>query len=208
MKILNLYAGIGGNRKLWGNEHKITAIENNPEIANIYQDFFPDDTVVVGDAHQYLLDHHKEFDFIWSSPPCQSHSRLNTCAINTPKFPDMMLYEEILFLGNNYYKGKWVVENVIPYYEPLVQPKQKMDRHLFWANFTIHKKEYKKEISIKFQKVSGRFGINLRKYKISNKRQILRNLVNPKVGLDILNYAIERIDNSKTKQASIFERIT
>jgi len=25
MKILNLYAGIGGNRKLWGNDHEITS---------------------------------------------------------------------------------------------------------------------------------------------------------------------------------------
>lgn len=31
MKILNLYAGIGGNRKLWGNEHQITADEISKE---------------------------------------------------------------------------------------------------------------------------------------------------------------------------------
>lgn len=35
MKILNLYAGIGGNRKLWGNEHEITAVELDPDIAAI-----------------------------------------------------------------------------------------------------------------------------------------------------------------------------
>ena len=77
MKILNLYAGIGGNRKLWGDEHEITAIENNEEIAKIYQDFFPKDKVIIADAHQYLLDHFQEFDFIWSSPPCPTHSRVN-----------------------------------------------------------------------------------------------------------------------------------
>ena len=79
MKILNLYAGIGGNRKLWtpnSDEHEITAIENVPEIAKIYQDFFPNDKVIITNAHQYLLEHFKEFDFIWSSPPCPSHSRL------------------------------------------------------------------------------------------------------------------------------------
>jgi len=27
MKILNLYAGIGGNRKLWGDQHQVTAVE-------------------------------------------------------------------------------------------------------------------------------------------------------------------------------------
>ena len=81
MKILNLYAGIGGNRKLWGDNHKITAVELRPEIAAIYQDFFPNDRVIVGDAHQYLQEHYAEFDFIWSSPPCQSHSKLRgiTC---------------------------------------------------------------------------------------------------------------------------------
>jgi DNA (cytosine-5)-methyltransferase 1 len=32
MKILNLYAGIGGNRKLW-NDMPVTAIENDKAIA-------------------------------------------------------------------------------------------------------------------------------------------------------------------------------
>ena len=81
MKILNLYAGIGGNRKLWGNDHEITAIELRPEIAAIYQDFFPNDHVIVGDAHLYLLEHYREFDFIWSSPPCQTHSRIRACGV-------------------------------------------------------------------------------------------------------------------------------
>ena len=100
MKILNLSAGIVGNRKLRGDEHEITAVENVPEIAKIYQDFFPNDKMVIGDAHQYLLDHYEEFDFIWSSPPCPSHSRIRkaTHHQNKPIFPDMKLYEEILFL--------------------------------------------------------------------------------------------------------------
>ena len=69
MKILNLYCGIGGNRKLWGNKYNITAIENIEKIADVYKNSFPQDTVIVTDAHEYLLDHYKEFDFIWSSPP-------------------------------------------------------------------------------------------------------------------------------------------
>ncbi|KKN62897.1 hypothetical protein LCGC14_0507500, partial [marine sediment metagenome] len=116
MKILNLYAGIGGNRKLWPAEHEVTAIENNKEIAEIYQDFFPNDKVIVTDAHQYLLKHYKEFDFIWSSPPCPTHSQLRKGLSMEygakAVYPDMKLYEEILFL-QGYFKGKWVVENVI-----------------------------------------------------------------------------------------------
>ena len=98
MKILNLYAGIGGNRKLWGDEHEITAVENVPEIAKIYQDFFPKDKVIITDAHEYLLQHFKEFDFIWSSPPCPSHSRVRKITIHPTIYPDMKLYGEILLL--------------------------------------------------------------------------------------------------------------
>ena len=144
MKILNLYAGIGGNRKNWGDEHEITAVENIPEIAKIYADFFPKDKVVIEDAHQYLLDHYKEFDFIWSSPPCPSHSRSRFWGMNRgyePIFPDMKLYEEILFL-THYFKGKWVVENVVSFYEPLIPPK-KVGRHYYWANFQISEVESK-----------------------------------------------------------------
>ena len=97
MKILNLYCGLGGNRKLWGDRHEITAIEREPEIAKIYQDFFPNDKVLVVDAHQYLLEHFEEFDFIWASPPCPSHSHIRkelgveASGQNKPVYPDMKL---------------------------------------------------------------------------------------------------------------------
>ena len=74
MKILNLYCGLGGNRKEWGNEHEIVAVELNKDIATIYKDLYPNDTVIVADAHEYLQEHFNEFDFIWASPPCQTHS--------------------------------------------------------------------------------------------------------------------------------------
>ena len=125
LKILNLYTGIGGNRKLWTGDIEVTAVEIVPEIAKIYQDFFPNDIVIVTDAHQFLLEHYKEFDFIWSSPPCPSHSRMrqlkNNCDESEKKYPDMKLYEEIIFL-QSYFEGKFVVENVISFYEPLIKP--------------------------------------------------------------------------------------
>ena len=51
------------------------------------------------------------------------------------KYPDMKLYEEILFL-QHFFKGKWVVENVVPYYKPLIEPIVN-GRHAYWANFDI-----------------------------------------------------------------------
>jgi len=205
MKILNLYAGIGGNRKLWtpnGNEHEITAVEYNQEIADVYKEFFPNDKVIVADAHEYLLKHFKEFDFIWSSPPCQSHSVCNHFLKGQGifRFPDMKLYEEIIFL-KHFFKGKWVVENVKPYYEPLIKP-QKIGRHCFWANFEI------KEIIVDYQigtmnrnasKKTQRKAIireaqipelidlhGLKNFKLKNKRQVLRNCVLPKIGKHII----------------------
>ena len=194
MKVLNLYAGIGGNRKLWTNNHEITAIEINSEIANIYRDLFPQDKVIVADAHQYLLEHFFEYDFIWSSPPCQTHSsfRQNICVRfrgTKPEYPDMRLYQEIIFLQNNF-KGKWLVENVRPYYKPLIMPTIELQRHLFWSNFEIKHADFKKEKIRTFQikDLEEIHGFKLSGYNLPNKRQVLRNCVLPELGSHILNF--------------------
>ena len=144
IKILNLYACLGGNRYKWNevcDNISVTAVEIDPEAARLYQERFPNDKVIVADAHQYLLDHYKDFDFIWSSPPCPSHSRArywNSSNYNTKTkavYPEMNLYQEVLFL-KHYFKGKYVVENVIPYYKPLIEAK-KRGRHLYWTNFNL-----------------------------------------------------------------------
>jgi DNA (cytosine-5)-methyltransferase 1 len=203
MKILNLYAGIGGNRLLWGNDHEITAVENVQAIADIYHDYFPKDTVIVADAHQYLLDHYKEFDFIWSSPPCPTHSRGRyAIALGTdhekhpdkqlPVYPDMELYQEILFL-RHYYKGLWVVENVISYYNPLIPP-QEIAQHYFWSNFLIRPKTSKSRGHYdSVEKLMKRKGFDLTKYKGVDKRKLLRNCVEPETGLHILKLALNPI---------------
>lgn len=137
MKILNLYACLGGNRYKWGEEHDITAVEWDEELARLYQERFPNDKVIIADAHQYLLDHYKEYEFIWSSPPCPTHSRFNV-SMKTKrkmKYPDMALYQEIIFL-QYYYDGKYVVENVIPFYDLLIQG-HKRNRHIYWTNFNM-----------------------------------------------------------------------
>lgn len=195
MKVLNLYAGIGGNRKLWKNV-MVTAVEIDPVLAEIYAKTFPQDNVVVGDAHQYLLDHHKEFDFIWTSPPCQSHSsfRQNICVRfrgTLPVFPDMRLYQEILFLQYNA-SCSWVVENVKPYYSPLIVPNAALNRHLFWSNFPISACNTESAIKIRFAQIPDlqeALGFDLKQYSLKNKRQILRNCVDPKLGRHILEEA-------------------
>ncbi len=102
MKILNLYACLGGNRYKWDEvaDIEVTAVELDPELARLYQERFPQDKVIVTDAHQYLLDHYSEFDFIWSSPPCPTHSKARFARreTTTTEYPNMKLYREILFL--------------------------------------------------------------------------------------------------------------
>ena len=200
MKILNLYACLGGNRYKWGDEHEITAVEWDEELARLYQERFPNDTVIVTDAHQYLLDHYKEFDFIWSSPPCPTHSRARgwNTKLET-KYPDMRLYEEIILLETvakgevPRFKGKYVVENVIPYYQPLI-PAYKRNRHLYWTNFKLanvltQRKnpeigQAKKEID----KWCEFHDYDFRKYKGKQSVQkIARNLVDYEAGKTILN---------------------
>jgi Site-specific DNA methylase len=207
VKILNLYSGIGGNRALWGSEHDITAVEVNTQIAQIYHDRFPHDKVICEDAHKYLLEHYKEYDFIWSSPPCQSHSKIRFhVGVGVKRFkniyPDMSLYQEIILLQNNN-PCLWVVENVNPYYEPLVKPNAHLQRHLFWANFTIPYVYFQQENLRDKNKVSqmeALHSVDLSAYKISNKRQILRNCTPVDVGAYVLNCAIESLEDTQGLQ--------
>jgi len=208
-RILNLYACLGGNRYKWDEVHdnlEITAVELDPELAKLYQERFPNDKVILTDAHEYLLKHYKEFDFIWTSPPCPTHSRFNV-SMKTKremKYPDMKLYEEILLL-DNFFKGKYVVENVIPYYEPLIQAKQR-DRHLYWTNFNLPNNLNGRK-NPDFSRVKDVVGVmskfhdyDFRKYKGEQRlNKIARNLVDYEAGKTILEtvFGIERKENIK-----------
>lgn len=201
MRILNLYAGIGGNRKLWGGEHEVVAVEHDPAIAAIYKDHFPNDTVIVGDAHQYLLEHFEEFDFIWSSPPCPTHSRVRkaTTHQNPPVFPDMKLYEEILLL-QGYFKGKWVVENVVAWYQPLIKPFEYKE-HYYWSNFVIagNEKRANRGHDAGNEALQEIKGFDLSKYKGVDKTKLLRNAVEPEAALFIFNCAFKDKQEDVTK---------
>ena len=197
MKILNLYCGIGGNRKLW-DDIDITAVELDNKIAEQYKVLFPNDKVIVADAHEYLLDHYKEFNFIWSSPPCQTHSRTNYFTQHIrkrPKYPDMKLYQEIIFL-DKFFKGKYCVENVIPYYEPLIKAQQ-IGRHYFLSNFNIPKIEQPKDD----------IGTMKQKYgNVASKKPLEeRNAVNSELGLHILNCAKNIYKENKINQIGLFK---
>jgi len=214
MKILNLYACLGGNRFKWGEEHTITAVELDPDLAELYQKRFPNDMVIVTDAHKYLINHFEEFDFIWTSPPCPSHSRArfwNSIGKGsfTPIYPDLTLYQEIILL-QHFFKGKYVVENVIPYYPPLI-PAKKRQRHLFWTNFELPNKLTDRHFNIcqgkdeltrlmEFHEI-----YNIHEYKGKQRKdKLLRNMVDYKIGESILNAACNTFNYKYEQMTPLF----
>lgn len=201
MKILNLYGGLGGNRKLW-TRHEVTTVEMEPKIAAVYSRLHPKDRVIVGDAHQYLLEHHAEFDFVWTSPPCQRRSKMNKWTRHKRRqYVDMELYQQVLLL-RHFFAGKWVVENVEAYFDELIPPTARIGRHIFWSNFPIpdYTPPEQPKGFINLCNLAGKralqewLGIHYPEsiYYGNNHcpAQILRNCVHPLVGNHILDSAM------------------
>lgn len=213
MKILNLYACLGGNRYKWdevADNLEITAVEWDEELAKLYQERFPNDKVVVADAHQYLLDHYQEYDFIWTSPPCPTHSRARFARRSTTsaEYPSMNLYQEIIFL-DKWFKGKYLVENVIPYYEPLIKA-EKRGRHLYWSNFTIPQNLKERKMSIMEGKNEVSRWCEFHDYDFyqykgkQRKDKIARNLVDYEAGKTILETVLGIESNKDDNQIKMF----
>lgn len=198
-KVLNAYAGVGGNSKFW-NDYDVVAVEIDPKIAKVYKDLNPRHEVIVGDAHEYIRENYAEFDFIWSSPPCQTHSKMVKATRHKNRnYPNMMLYEEILFLSH-FFKGKYIVENVVPFYEPLIKPSNQVGRHCFWSNFDFDVDDVSRPANfINMSNLAGRkklqdwLGIHFedRLYYAGNHcpAQVLRNCVHPDIGKGIIESA-------------------
>jgi len=216
IKVLNLYAGIGGNRKLWKNVD-VTAVEIDKNIADIYKRFFPEDEVIVGDAIEYLEKHFQEFDFIWASPPCPSHTRMNNVNAGVRykgnrnmsiNIPDFSLYSIVVFL-QNLFRGKFVVENVVPYYKPLINPTTTLYRHNFWTNFPIGKVKLNIDTyynmdtheNDKCPELCQYLGIDFEDYKKNNfssvtMKKSLKNCVHPLLGQYIFNSAYKSVQQT------------
>lgn len=214
-RVLNLYACLGGNRYKWdevaeeaGIDLEVTAIELDPELAKLYQERFPNDTVVVSDAHEYLLNHFDDFDFVWSSPPCPSHSRMNAMIFKDtgkPRYPEMSLYQEIIIL-KQWFKGLFCVENVVPYYVPLI-PASKRGRHLYWSNFSLptilSERSWKSKDDL--SELCNFHDYDFRKYKGEQRvLKIARNLVDYEAGRTIFQTALGIVRKKDVTQTELF----
>ena len=124
----------------------------------------------------------------------------------------MRLYQEIIFL-DNYFKGKYCVENVVPFYEPLVAAK-KRGRHLYWTNFNLPnelstRKGNFMEGENEVQKWCKFHKIDLSSYKGEQRKdKIARNLVDFEAGLTIFNTARGIIKRSNVRSPSLFDEVS
>jgi DNA (cytosine-5)-methyltransferase 1 len=211
-KILNLYACLGGNRYKYNEVSEnieVTAVELDEHLAEMYQKRFPNDKVIIADANKFLLNNFSSFDFIHSSPPCPTHSLANL--YNTkiePRYIDLTLYQEIVFL-NTYFKGKFCVENVIPYYQPLI-PAKKRGRHLYWTNFNLpnilsHRSGGFISGKNELKKLCEFHEIDLTNYKGKQRKdKIARNLVDYEAGKTILETVLNIKKQNRSKQIELF----
>ena len=215
LQVLNLYAGIGGNRKNWTNVN-VTAVELDAKVADVYQRLYPDDTVIIGDAKDYLLHHYDKFDFIWLSPPCQTHSRMRQFMnVNQgrckPIYPDYGLYEMITLLQHNRHKP-WIVENVKPYYNPLIKPDFSLGRHHFWSNVPVPYKSFPLEGAVGrpavVKTLSIEYGIDVAALADINKPTALKNCVTPDIGAYILDFVRQQQNPTRIDCTATTDRYT
>lgn len=212
IKVLNLYACLGGNRYKWDEvaNIEVTAVELDSELCKLYKERFPHDNIICDDAHEFLLKNYSNYDFIWSSPPCPTHSKARFWGVGAngknPKYPNFSLYQEIVFL-QTHFKGKFCVENVVPYYKPLI-PRDKRGRHIYWANFKIpFKLAGRKPIGRpkgEFKKLCKFHNYDFAKYNgTQNKVKIARNLVDYQDGKIIFEHAVNCVKSNQSNQLKL-----
>jgi len=145
IKILDLFCGLGGVAKGFQSylrqrniKFEYYAIDVDGRILLAHKILNPDSIVIRRDAYSFTDDELKQYDFIWASPPCETHSNLNLYNrknLETFKKPDMRLWK---LISRFYSLGKpFVVENVKPYYGALIKPTARVGRHFLWSNLHI-----------------------------------------------------------------------
>jgi len=111
------------------------------------------------------------------------------------------------------FQGKYVIENVQPYYKTPIEPTARIDRHVFWSNFKIRPRRFR-------EKRKGHGSLENSHIMRDNKEklitiamlddvkehvlcltkrlglQIIRNCVDPRIG----EYILEELSENKLVQ--------
>lgn len=127
------------------------------------------------------------------------------------KLPDLRLYSLIYFL-KAHFKGLWIVENVKPYYSPLIKPNITLGRHVFWCNFSINKKEFREKEHFNALKDVARVkNLNLEFIRQTGFKgalhYLVQNAVNPKISSWIFKFVEKGVKVKQLKlSAHVFRK--
>lgn len=210
MRILDLYAGLGGTAKgiqsvleKKGVDYEYFAIEIDPNVCAAHKINNPRSTVICADVKDWL-DKITDFDFVWASPPCQTHSILNFSNKATGKktnLVDWSLWHVIDHLQRTE-NVSYVVENVLIWYNEPFKHNFNLDRHYFWTNLSLLSFEYQKRTKDwGYLSVKGWKEYHQVEHAITgNKRQQLRNCLHWSIAAGIFEQFLE----PKQKQLTTF----
>ena len=188
---------------MWPDSWRVTAVEIDERVAAEYARRYPYDDVAVGDAHAFVISRAHEFDAVWTSPPCPTHSRL---AVNVAKRkgvepePDPRLWCEVEHLQK--LGGRYVVENVHTYYDPPIAPDVVTRRHYYWTSGAPGLLTWEHPLPVSGRMtgltadaIAESYGLpKLPAGSVPDRRQAMRNAVTPREGLEIALAAFEGDD--------------
>lgn len=105
----------------------------------------------------------------------------------------MGLYQEIILLAT-WFRGKYCVENVVGYYDPLIPPTQ-FGSHYFWTNFYFPtnglKTLYRGVESIPLKDLAKMKGFNLQDLEGIDKKLALRDVTEPELAKHIFDFVLK-----------------
>lgn len=180
IKFLNTFAGVGGNTELLDRDKfEVTHIELYSKPTRYLEENFPNDIVLRKNAWRYIPENFRDYDIVWASPSCKTHSRARVFQLSDRyvngnfELPDERLWMLIKWLKVFGSRMIWIVENVIPFYTSIEIPTALVGRHLVWSNKRIGDKSFEADQIIYKQK--GSFD---------------RDRMNPEIGKYIIEQAI------------------
>jgi len=213
IRILDLFCGVGGVARGFQNflldngiEFEYYAIDIDKRVLKAHKLLNPYSKTICRDAWSIDDKEFKEFDLIWASPPCETHSKSRFLNINAkPTKPDMRLYNLIERLWS--LNMPFIVENVEPYYRPPIKPIVKVGRHVLWSNLCI--KPFKLNLQnfmdvkddihklIKYHEIPFELSIKLLKILKKKTRDALRDMVHWRIAYNIAKQVIPQVIKGK-----------
>jgi len=182
------------------------AVDNDRKVLQVHSLLNPHSKTVLEDAWLISDDRLLQYDFVWASPPCESHSVLCWKRKDKPK-PDMRLWWLIRRLRK--LKVPFIVENVRPYYGTILKPTAKAGRHLLWSNLSL--KSVQLNSNVTFYDIHNRRDALVEYHGLPGwvarvaTRDMLRDMMHPQLSYKLAKQVIPFILSYRSSQLCLTE---